>query len=123
MKQIIKKPLISEKSFALSNEGKYCFITETNIDKISAKEHIERMFKVTVTKINIQSVEGKTKRVRGKSGKRDNFKKIIATLKKGQSIRLFESEKEDKKHEDKNGVKTAIKTKTLKTPKDKKEKE
>ncbi len=96
MKQIIKKPLISEKSFTASSDGKFSFIADYKTDKIAAREYIENMFKVKVEKINSQNIDGKIKRVKGKIGKRNNQKKIIVTLKKGQKIALFETDTEEK---------------------------
>ncbi len=96
MKQIIKKPLISEKSFSASSNGKFSFIGNFKTDKIEAKDYIENVFKVKVEKINSLSIKGKVKRVKGKLGTRNNVKKFIVTLKKGQKISLFEAEKEEK---------------------------
>lgn len=112
MKLSLKKPLISEKSFAMSSVGKYSFVTDINIDKLQAKEVVESMFKVNVEKINSQIVKGKIKSTKGKKGKRSDLKKIVFTLKKGQKIALFEAEKEEDK--DTKKEKKAAKAKEIK---------
>lgn len=97
MQQIIKKPLISEKSFARSAEGKFSFLADPDADKDLLRQLIEELYKVKVEKINTQNVTGKTKKMRGKSGKRDDFKKVIVTLKPGQKIALFDAQTEESK--------------------------
>lgn len=96
MKQIIKKPLISEKSFAESSVGKFIFTVDKDINKIEAKKYLEEIFKVDVIKVNSVNIKGKIKRTKGMLGKRSNIKKMIFQLKKNQKISLFEAEKEEK---------------------------
>jgi len=104
MKQIVKKPIISEKSFAAAGIGKFSFIADKNSNKESLKKVIEDIYKVEVIKVNTQNVDGKLKRSKGKIGKRDDFKKIVVTLKKGQKIALFEAEKDPAKPAEKKKV-------------------
>lgn len=109
MQQIIKKPLISEKSFAKSAEGKFSFLADPDADKDLLRHLIEELYKVKVEKINTQNMTGKTKKMRGKSGKRDDYKKVVVTLKAGQKIALFDAETEEKKEEKKPAKKVAKK--------------
>ncbi len=96
LKQIIKKPLISEKSFTESSNGKFIFSVDKNISKIDAKKYIEEIFKVNVVKVNSVKIQGKVKRTKNGLGKRSDIKKMIFQLKKNQKIALFEAEKEEK---------------------------
>lgn len=96
MNQIIKNPVISEKSFMLVSNGKYSFTSGKNMAKAEAKKQIEDVFNVNVVKINSQTIKGKTKISRGHFGKRNDLKKIIFTLKNNQKIDLFDIEKSEK---------------------------
>ena len=88
----IKKPLISEKSFLLASSGKDSFIVDSKISKNEAKTSIEKILGVKVVSVNSANICGKVKRVKGKIGRRQNYKKVIFTLKPGQKIDLFEIE-------------------------------
>lgn len=118
MQQIIKKPLISEKSYTRTAEGKFSFLADPDADKELIKELIEDLYKVKVEKINTQNITGKIKKSRGKAGKRDDYKKVIVTLKAGQKIALFDVETEEKKEEKKPAKKADKKEdkKAAKTP-------
>lgn len=97
MKQTVKKPLISEKSYRLAADHKYTFSVDVRSTKDEIKAMIEKMFGVTVLKVNSLRSAGKVKRVKRVLGKRDDVKKVIVTLDKKQSISLFEIEKEEEK--------------------------
>lgn len=97
MQQVIKKPLISEKSFSRTADRKFSFLADPDADKMLLKELVEELYKVDVIKINTLNCHGKIKRTRGKNGKRSDLKKFIVTLKAGQNISLFDVETEDKK--------------------------
>ena len=79
-------PVITEKSTLLSEENKIVFEVPLSANKKDIKEAVESLFKVDVTKVNTIKVKGKTKRFRGKTGFRSDFKKAIVTLKDGQSV-------------------------------------
>ena len=95
MNNVIKKILVSEKSFQAATSGKYSFI----VDKAMRKEHIakaiESLFSVSVLSVNSMNYKGKIKTVKRKPGVRNNFKKVVLTLKPGQKIDLFEIESDD----------------------------
>lgn len=92
MKNIIKHPLITEKSSNLqSNINQYSFVVDSSANKIQIEEAV-RSLKPGVEIEDIQTlvVRGKVKRLGRSIGKRSNFKKAIVRLKAGQSLELFE---------------------------------
>ena len=82
----IVAPWITEKSTLVAEENKIIFRVSMDATKPQIKDAIENLFKVEVTKVNTILVKGKTKRFRGKPGRRSDFKKAIVTLKDGQSV-------------------------------------
>jgi large subunit ribosomal protein L23 len=80
----ILSPVITEKATLLSEQNKVVFRVDATKDEISAA--VEALFKVTVTKVNTLVVKGKTKRFRGRPGRRSDVKKAVVTLAEGQSI-------------------------------------
>ncbi len=84
----ILSPLLTEKSTNLSSQNKIIFKVHKKANKKNIKNNIEKIFKVTVTKINIINKQNRTKLTRGRKVKVSGFKKAIITLKKGQSIDL-----------------------------------
>ena len=84
----IISPIVTEKSTNLSEHNKIVFKVPSAANKDNLKSNIEKIFKVTVTKINIINKQKRTKLTRGKKIKVSGFKKAIITLKKGQSIDL-----------------------------------
>lgn len=106
MKQIIKKPIVSEKSFSQAALGKFTFLVDPKYSKTEITSVLSDLYNVEIEKINSFNSEGKKKRTRGKIGKRDNYKKVIVTLKHGQKIDLFETESDEKaKNKDKKAEK------------------
>lgn len=93
----LKNPLVSEKGYLQASKGVYSFYVATSETKDSIKSKIEKEFKVNITKINSQILNGKVKRVKGKKGVRSDQKKMIVTLKSGQKIDIFETEKDESK--------------------------
>ena len=77
---IIRCPIVSEKSTLLSAERKYVFEVRMDSTKSKVKRAIEHIFKVKVTKVNIIKSKGKTKRFRGIKGVQNDIKKAIVTL-------------------------------------------
>ena len=84
----IISPVITEKATNLSEQNKVTFKIYKNASKKSVKKSIEKIFKVTVVKINTINKKAKNKMVRGKLAKKSGYKKALVTLKKGQSIDL-----------------------------------
>ena len=82
----ILSPVITEKATYLSDQNKVVFQVAKDATKSEIAEAIQELFKVTVVKVNTLVVKGKTKRWRGRPGRRSDVKKAIVTLAEGQSI-------------------------------------
>jgi large subunit ribosomal protein L23 len=82
----ILAPVITEKATQLSEQNKVIFRVAKHATKPEIVEAIENLFKVNVVKVNTINVKGKTKRFRGRKGRRSDVKKAIITLAEGQSI-------------------------------------
>ena len=87
-RDIIIKPIISEKSYALIDEGKYTFEVDTRSNKTEIKQAIEEIFSVKVDSINTLNRVGKTRKTRFGMGKRKDTKRAIVSLKSGPSTYL-----------------------------------
>ena len=98
---IIRKPVITEKSMAAMAENKYTFIVHMAesgctfivhmaANKVQIKRAVEEVFNVKVADVKTMRFEGKTKRVGVHIGKRADFKKAVITLAEGSSIEFFE---------------------------------
>ena len=84
----ILSPIVTEKSTNLSEQNKIIFKVHPKANKKNLKSNIEKIFKVTVTKVNIINKKSRIKITRGKKVRVKGFKKAIITLKKGQNIDL-----------------------------------
>lgn len=91
-RDVIIEPVVSEKSYALLEDGIYTFTVHPDAAKPEIRDAIERIFGVTVTKVNTINRKGKRKRDRrtGRWGKRPDTKRALVTLVEGDSIELFE---------------------------------
>lgn len=83
---LIKKPIITEKSTILGEYNKYVFEVSSSANKQNIKKAIESIFDVKVTKVNVINQQGKVKRFRGNLGKRSDKRKALVTLEKEQVI-------------------------------------
>lgn len=83
---IVRSPLVTEKTTAASEQGKMVFKVATKASKDQIKAAVEAIFNVKVTKVNTLIRKGKTKGFKGTSGKQSDVKKAIVTLAEGQSI-------------------------------------
>ena len=84
----IKNPIITEKATILSEQNKTVFKVHNKANKKTIKKNIEKLFKVSVIKVNIINRKAKFKIKQGKKSFKTGYKKAIVTLKKGQSIDL-----------------------------------
>jgi large subunit ribosomal protein L23 len=84
--ETILAPLITEKATLLSEQNKVVFRVAMDSTKDEIASAVEELFKVKVTKVNTLIQKGKTKRFRGRPGRRVDVKKAIITLQDGQSI-------------------------------------
>jgi large subunit ribosomal protein L23 len=87
-RDIILKPVVSEKSYGLIDEGKYTFLVDPRANKTEIKLAIEKIFGVQVATITTANRQGKTRRTRFGTGKRKDTKRAIVTLKSG-TIDIF----------------------------------
>lgn len=87
--RVLKRPVISEKSFASADKGKYVFVVDTAATKTEVKQAVEKAFSVHVTAVNTVIIAGKVKRFGKSFGKRSDFKKAIVTIKSGETIEDF----------------------------------
>lgn len=88
-RDVLKRPVISEKSVGLIEENKYSFWVDTAANKIEIKAAVEKMFKVKVVDVKTINVDGKKKRVGKHVGRTADRKKAIVTLKAGDRIEGF----------------------------------
>jgi len=87
--RVLKKPVISEKSFAQAEGGTYVFQVAKETNKIEIRQTIEKLFKVTVVDVRTVRVKGKVKRVGKSFGQRSDFKKAYVKVKEGDKIEEF----------------------------------
>lgn len=91
VRDIIIRPLITEKSTTLMAEGKYVFEVAKAANKIEIAKAISQIFNVKVASVNTVNVEGKVKRMGRSIGKRSDYKKAIVKLAAGETIEFFEA--------------------------------
>lgn len=87
---VILKPVVSEKSYALLDEGRYTFEVAPSANKTEIKQAVETIFDVKVDKVNTLNRKGKRKRFRFQEGRRNDTKRAIVTLREGDDIDIFE---------------------------------
>jgi large subunit ribosomal protein L23 len=92
-RQVLLKPVVSEKSYALLETNQYTFIVHPSASKPEIADAVRSIFDVTVLKVNTLNRQGKKTRNRrtGKVGSKASTKRAIVTLAEGDSIDLFES--------------------------------
>lgn len=89
--RILEKPLITEKSTQLLEHGNWvAFRVSLDSNKIQIKEAVERIFNVTVLKVNTSNVIGKTRRFGKNLGRTQMWKKAMLLLKDGDKIDIIE---------------------------------
>ena len=102
---IIKRPIITEKSSMELEEGKYTFAVAKKANKVQIKNAVEALFGVKVLKVNTQNVMGKKKRVGVHQGKTPDWKKAIVMVDSNPSTNTYlgkggKEVKLDKKYKD-----------------------
>jgi large subunit ribosomal protein L23 len=88
--EVLRRPLVTEKNAALQAQNKYAFKVAGGAGKEQIKEAVEKAFNVTVTKVNVITVHGRGKRVRGRMVISPAWKKAVVTLKPGDKIEIVE---------------------------------
>ena len=91
-RDVIIRPVVSEKSYGLMDTGVYTFVVAPGSNKIEIRQAVEKIFGVEVLKVNTLNRQGKRKRNRRRStfGKRQDTKRALVTLAPGQSIPILE---------------------------------
>ena len=92
-RDVIIRPVVSEKSYALLDTNAYTFIVHPEANKIEIRQAVESIFGVRVLKVNTQNRKGKRKRNRRSwtFGRRPDTKRAIVTLAEGDRIDVFGS--------------------------------
>lgn len=88
-RDIILKPVVSEKSYGLLDQNKYTFVVRPDANKIQIRQAVEQIFSVKVLSVNTLNRPGKRKRTRFGYGKRADTKRAIVTLAEGERIDIF----------------------------------
>jgi large subunit ribosomal protein L23 len=89
-RDVIVKPIISEKSYGLLEENKYTFVVAPDANKTEIKIAVEKIFGVQVVSVNTLNRQGKRKRTRFGYGKRKDTKRAIVTLSaESKKIEIF----------------------------------
>jgi large subunit ribosomal protein L23 len=89
-RQVIIRPVVSEKSYALMAEGKYTFRVADHAHKLQIAQAIEEIFDVHVKAVRTAKVKSKPKRRGLHSGRSRSWKKAVVQLAAGERIELFE---------------------------------
>jgi large subunit ribosomal protein L23 len=87
--QVIIRPVVSEKTYALAEAGKYTFRVHDHAHKTEIRQAIEKLFDVNVVDVRTASVKSKPKRRGYTSGRTRTWKKAIVQVGEGQAIPIF----------------------------------
>jgi large subunit ribosomal protein L23 len=85
-RDILIRPVVSEKSYRLEDEGKYTFVVAPGSNKTQIRQAVEAVFRVKVTGVNTVNRPGKRRRTRYGWGKRPDTKRAIVSLAEGERI-------------------------------------
>lgn len=89
---IVKYPILTEKTIRLIEQNQYSFAVDSKSDKVSVKFAIEQLFDVKVVSVNTSLLPLRTRRVGKFAGKKPRYKRAIVKLAPENSITLFEEE-------------------------------
>ncbi|MGE5606026.1 MAG: 50S ribosomal protein L23 [Bacteroidota bacterium] len=90
LRELVKRPLITERTTKLMEENKYCFLVDPKANKTQIKQAIEEIFNVKVKAVNTFNRLGKIKRMGRHEGRRPSWKRAVVTLEAGSRIEFFE---------------------------------
>jgi large subunit ribosomal protein L23 len=90
-RDVIIRPIVSEKSYAGLEHNSYTFLVSKGSNKTEIKEAVQQIWNVHVLNVNTLTRKGKTKRTRFAKGKRPDHKHAIVTLAEGDTIEIFEA--------------------------------
>lgn len=88
--EVLRRPIISEKATLLQEANKYAFEVAKETNKVQIKQAVELAFKVKVSKVNVITIPGKTKRMGRREVTSSPWKKAVITLGPGDKISFFE---------------------------------
>ena len=90
--EVLLRPVVSEKSYRLMEDGVYVFVVAPEATRVDVRRAVEQAFGVRVTDVNTLNRKGKVRRNRRTNtvGRRPNTKRAIVTLVEGDRIDLFE---------------------------------
>ncbi|MCK9524414.1 MAG: 50S ribosomal protein L23 [Limnochordia bacterium] len=88
-RDILKRPIVTEKSTDLMADNKYTFEVDMRANKLQVKDAVEEIFNVQVEHVNTLRVKGKFRRMGRHEGYTSDWKKAVVTLKPGHSIEVF----------------------------------
>ena len=92
-RDIVIRPVVSEKSYGALERNSYTFLVEPRANKTEIKEAIQQIWNVRVVSVNTLNRQGKVKRRRFTQGKRADQKRAIVKLAEGDTIEIFETGK------------------------------
>ncbi|WP_338969497.1 50S ribosomal protein L23 [Spiroplasma endosymbiont of Labia minor] len=87
--EVIKKPVLSEKTYIGHSNGIYTFLVDRRSNKTQIKKTFEEIFKVKVDSVRTMNYDGKAKKMGRYEGVTNNRKKAIITLKPGESLSIM----------------------------------
>lgn len=88
-RDVLRKPVVSEKSYGLIDQNKYTFVVDPDANKTEIKIAVEEIFDVKVTAVNTMNRQGKRRRTRNGWGKRPDTKRAIVSVAEGERIDIF----------------------------------
>ena len=88
-RDVLIRPIVSEKSYSLMDQGKYTFEVDPRSNKTEIKIAVEQIFGVKVLSVNTINRKGKVRRTRFGMGKRKDVKRAIVTLGAGETLDIF----------------------------------
>jgi len=87
--EVIKKPLLSEKTYVGHANGEYTFIVEKKANKVQIKKAFQEIFGVKVDTVRTMNYDAKDKRMGKYAGKTNSYKKAIIVLAEGEKLDLL----------------------------------
>ena len=88
--EILRRPIITEKSTVMQEEGRYTFEVAPDATKHQIRRAVEVAFDVTVVRVNTMNLKGKRKKLGPRFSRARAWKKAIVSLKRGDTITIFE---------------------------------
>lgn len=88
-RDILLRPVISEKTYRLADDGKYTFLVAPDANRTQVRQAVEVIFGVKVTGVNTLNRAGKRRRTRFGWGQRASTKRAIVSLAEGERIDVF----------------------------------